>query len=308
MFEIFRRNALKFTLCVCFLAHFLRWEVYAFMLERQSCSTKGFVHYRSSQIFREFKEKPFFVNEQASDISNDKFDSRSSVADASTSKNDEIMAMTSMIEKNMMSDDALEVDDAGSGFSYGEFAKSYPFINNVMIASLKTAAADFIAQSVIAQTPLDQIDWERNLLFGAFGAFYLGMFQYAYQVNIFKKLFDVDKFTSQSWEEKLKDGPGLKALAAQTALDLTVLTAIYLPTFYIFKASVFSGSTDPIVWARTGFDTYQTNFAKDEIDLIKVWAPADLICFSVPLYLRLPVRHVVSFVWTAYLSFARGGH
>jgi hypothetical protein len=81
-----------------------------------------------------------------------------------------------------------------------------------------------------------------------------------------------------------------------------------LPTFYVFKAGVFSGSMDPSVWLSTGVGNWQSNFAKDEFDLLRVWLPADLVCFSVPLYLRLPVRHVVSFVWTAYLSFARGGH
>lgn len=194
------------------------------------------------------------------------------------------------------------------GFSYATFAQTYPFANNVGIATLKTAAADLLAQTVIAQTPVSEIDWQRSLLFCLFGATYLGGFQYWYQVNIFKKMFDVDQFTNKSWSDKLKDTKGLKALAAQTALDLGVLTAIYLPTFYMFKASVFSGSADPIVWASTGLDNYQMNFAKDEFDLLRVWFPADLICFSVPLYLRLPVRHVVSFVWTAYLSFSRGGH
>jgi hypothetical protein len=199
-------------------------------------------------------------------------------------------------------------DEQTASFSYGEFAKQYPFVNNVGIASTKTAAADLIAQVVIAQTPIANIDWDRTLLFCAFGAIYLGGFQYLYQVNVFKKLFDVDKFTSQPWADKLKDEEGLKALAAQTALDLTVLTLIYLPAFYIFKAGVFSGSMDPSIWTSTGLHTWQENFAKDEFDLIRVWFPADLICFSVPLYLRLPTRHIVSFVWTAYLSFARGGH
>ena len=199
-------------------------------------------------------------------------------------------------------------DDPGNGFSYGEFAKEYPFANNIAIATAKTALADLIAQVVIAQTPIAEIDYERSLLFCGFGAIYLGGFQYLYQVNIFKRLFDVDAFTSQPWADKLKDNEGLKALAAQTALDLTVLTLIYLPTFYIFKAGVFSGSLDPSVWTSSGLETYQQNFAKDEFDLIRVWLPADLVCFSVPLYLRLPVRHIVSFVWTAYLSFARGGH
>jgi len=195
-----------------------------------------------------------------------------------------------------------------SGFSYGKFAREYPFANNVAIATTKTAAADLLAQLVIAQTPLDAVDWQRSLLFCTFGAAYLGGFQYLYQVQVFKKLFDVDSFTSQPWADKLRDGPGLRALAAQTALDLTVLTVIYLPTFYIFKAGVFSGSLDPAVWASSGLESYTANFAKDEFDLIRVWLPADLVCFSVPLYLRLPVRHIVSFVWTAYLSFARGGH
>ena len=193
-------------------------------------------------------------------------------------------------------------------FSYVDFAQTYPFANNVLIATVKTASADLIAQTVIAQTPLDAVDWQRSLLFCAFGAIYLGAFQYAYQVNIFKRLFDVDRFTSQPWAEKLRDGPGLQALAAQTALDLTVLTLVYLPTFYVFKAALFSGSVDPTAWASSGLTSYQANFAKDEFDLVRVWLPADLVCFSVPLYLRLPVRHVVSFVWTMYLSFSRGGH
>eukprot|EP00984_Skeletonema_dohrnii_P005733 scaffold2026_cov117-Skeletonema_dohrnii-CCMP3373.AAC.6 len=187
-----------------------------------------------------------------------------------------------------------DADDAPSSWSYAEFAQTYPNVNNIGIATIKTASADLLAQVAIAHTPVSDLDWERAFLFCAFGAVYLGAFQYWYQVNIFKKVFDVDKFTSQSWGDKLKDTEGLKSLFAQTALDLT--------------AGVFSGSPDPSVWLSSGLDSYTTNFSKDEFDLVRVWAPADLICFSVPLYLRLPVRHVVSFVWTAYLSFARGGH
>lgn len=202
----------------------------------------------------------------------------------------------------------VDVVEESSSFSYGEFAKQYPFLNNIAIATTKTAAADLLAQTVIGGTPLLDVDLQRSALFMIFGAVYLGGFQYLYQVQVFKKLFDIDKFTNLSWKEKLEDKEGLKALAMQTALDLTVLTFIYLPTFYIFKAGVFSGSPDPSVWASSGWESYTTNFSKDEVDLLKVWFPADLVCFSVPLYLRLPSRHIVSFVWTAYLSFARGGH
>lgn len=190
------------------------------------------------------------------------------------------------------------------------WAKANPFANNIAIATTKTAAADLLAQCVIGQVPLAEVDGARLLLFASFGALYLGGFQYLYQVQIFKRLFDVDAFTQQPWADKLRDGPGLRALAAQTALDLTVLSFIYLPTFYVFKAAVFhdGASFDPTLIVGGGLEKYTANFAKDEFDLIRVWLPADLVCFSVPLYLRLPVRHVVSFVWTAYLSFARGGH
>lgn len=226
-----------------------------------------------------------------------------------TSRASSLLLVQQQLEPSPASDVVAASEDAvAGGFSYVDFAQQYPFVNNIAIATVKTAAADLLAQVVIAQTPIDAVDWQRSLLFCSFGAIYLGGFQYLYQVQIFKRLFDVDAFTSQPWADKARDGPGLRALAAQTALDLTVLTAVYLPTFYVFKAGVFSGSGDPSVWLSSGLSSYTTNFAKDEVDLIRVWLPADLVCFSVPLYLRLPVRHVVSFVWTAYLSFSRGGH
>jgi len=220
-------------------------------------------------------------------------------------KKNVILAQSAL--RSVTTDDA-EAQDEDEGFSYVQFAKDRPFTNNVAIASTKTACADLIAQVVIAQTPIAEIDWARAFLFFAFGAIYSGGFQYLYQVLVFKKLFDVDAFTSQSWAEKFKDVEGLKQLGLQTALDLTILALIYLPAFYIFKASLFSGSADPTVWTSVGLDNFMTNFHKDELDALRVWLPADLVCFSVALYLRLPVRHIVSFGWTAYLSFMHGGH
>lgn len=202
----------------------------------------------------------------------------------------------------------MEAQTAGrEGFSYVTWAKAYPTANNFLIATLKTAAADLIAQTVLEKKGFSEIDWKRNFLFMAFGFCYLGAFQYWYQVNIFQRLFPgIQQFTSQPWAAKLTDMPGLAGLAKQTVLDLGVLSFVYLPTFYVFKAAVFTGSMDPTVWVSSGIGNYTNNFAKDAYDVVRVWGPADIICFSVPLWLRLPVRHVVSFVWTAYLSFVRG--
>lgn len=191
--------------------------------------------------------------------------------------------------------------------SYVAFAKAYPFANNMLIATLKTSAADLMVQMTINKRSFSEVDWQRNAVFCLFGFAYLGAFQYWYQINIFKRLFPgVEAFCSQTWAAKLTDVPGLAALLGQTALDLGMLTCVYLPTFYTFKAGVFSGSSSPQTWLDVGIGNYTNNFRKDAQDVLMVWGPADLLCFSVPLYLRLPVRHIVSFVWTAYLSFARG--
>jgi len=201
--------------------------------------------------------------------------------------------------------------DAGAAqeasWSYVRFAKTFPFTNNVIIATLKTSAADLVAQCAIERKPLAEVDWKRNLVFCLFGAAYLGAYQYWYQVNVFRRLFpSVEVFTSQPWLAKLKDVPGLAALGAQTVLDVGMLSFVYLPTFYVFKGFVFGKTWDPQDWVKDGIGNYTNNFTKDAYDVVRVWGPADLVCFSVPLWLRLPVRHVVSFVWTAYLSFMRG--
>ena len=79
-------------------------------------------------------------------------------------------------------------DDGSSSYSfsyqYVEFAKDRPFVNNILIATAKTGLADFIAQTVIAQVPLMEVDLQRSFLFCIFGALYSGAFQYLYQVQV----------------------------------------------------------------------------------------------------------------------------
>jgi len=75
------------------------------------------------------------------------------------------------------------VAEAAAGFSYVAFAKANPFFNNVLIATLKTSAADLVAQCAIEGKPFSEIDWQRNMVFCLFGAVYLGGFQYWYQVR-----------------------------------------------------------------------------------------------------------------------------
>jgi hypothetical protein len=202
---------------------------------------------------------------------------------------------------------ATTVEAPQQRMTYGAFAKAFPFANNVIIATLKTSAADLVAQMVIEQKSFQDVDWKRNAVFCLFGAAYLGGFQYLYQVNVFKRVFsDAERFTKLPWASKLTDVAGLRSLAGQVVADLTVMVFVYLPTFYAFKEFVFGKTWSPVDWVCDGIGKYQNNWSKDVYDVLRVWGPTDLVCFSVPMYLRLPVRHIVSFVWTAYLSFMRG--
>ena len=47
--------------------------------------------------------------------------------------------------------------------SYVAFAKEYPFANNMLIATLKTSAADLMVQMTINKRSFSEVDWQRNV-------------------------------------------------------------------------------------------------------------------------------------------------
>ena len=108
---------------------------------------------------------------------------------------------------------------------------------------------------------------------------------------------------SLGWEQKLADGPGLQSLGQQILLDLLVILVVYLPSFHLFRESMMGSSGDD--WLAVGLSSFACSFVTDAAEAVRVWAPVDALCFSLPLHQRLPVRHVVSFAWTAYYSVTR---
>mmetsp|Transcript_26433 Transcript_26433/g.74382 ORF Transcript_26433/g.74382 Transcript_26433/m.74382 type:complete len:298 (+) Transcript_26433:93-986(+) len=186
------------------------------------------------------------------------------------------------------------------------FPKAQPFAFNIAIATVKTSIADIITQVAIEQK--EQIDWTRNGVFVVFGAVYLGGFQYWLQVNMFSKWFpNMARFANQSFSAKIRDTAGLIDTAKQVLFDVFIhLPLMYFPAFYAVKESVMGSSWSPVDWVRDGVTKYYNNFRKDFTAMFCLWAPADCIIFAVPLWLRLPVRHIVSLGWTSYLSFLRG--
>jgi hypothetical protein len=95
--------------------------------------------------------------------------------------------------------------------------------------------------------------------------------------------------------------------AKMIAFDLLVhLPLIYFPTFYVFKEFVYEPG-NPVKCVSDGIGKWSGNFKDDWLATLKVWGPADLVQFGglLALQWRMPFRHMVSFFWTAYVSYSR---
>jgi hypothetical protein len=117
----------------------------------------------------------------------------------------------------------------------------------------------------------------------------------------------MDRFAKLSFAEKLKDTAGILDAMKMVLFDVTVhLPLIYFPTYYSVKEFVGGHSWSPVDWAKDGVTKYIGNAKEDLTAMIKLWGPSDCVQFVLPVHIRLPFRHIVSFFWTAYVSFTRG--
>lgn len=188
------------------------------------------------------------------------------------------------------------------------FAKRNPFVFQLIVATAKTMAADLVTQVVAEGKSVDNIDWKRNGVFVVFGFVYLGGFQYWLMVNKFRQWFPtMDRFAKLSLAEKMKDTAGILDAAKMVVFDVVVhLPMIYFPCYYTVKEIVSGTSWNPADWVRESVTKYIHNAQDDLIAMIKLWGPSDCIQFILPVHIRLPFRHFVSFFWTAYVSLTRG--
>ncbi len=183
-----------------------------------------------------------------------------------------------------------------------------PFQTSVIVGTVKTSAADLVAQVVAEKKTFSEIDWRRNAVFIVFGSVYLGGFQYWIMVHKYRAWFPtMDSFAKLSIAGKLKDRAGMLDAGKMVMYDLCVhLPFMYFPSFYCCKEVVFGESFSPFDIVRNGVTKYAANARDDITACLKLWGPSDCIQFSLPVHLRMPFRHVVSFFWTSYVSFTRG--
>ena len=188
------------------------------------------------------------------------------------------------------------------------FPKDNPFTFQMMVATGKTMAADLMVQMVAEGKTLEEVDWKRNGVFVVFGFVYLGGFQWWLMVTKYRQWFPtMDKFAKMSFADKLKYPAGIFDAAKMVIFDVTVhLPLMYFPTYYAVKEFVVGDSWNPMNWIKDGVSKYRKNMQEDLTAMIKLWGPSDCVQFVLPIHIRMPFRHMVSFFWTAYVSFTRG--
>ena len=178
-----------------------------------------------------------------------------------------------------------------------------------MCATLQTSLCDLIVQKYIEKR--EHVDWKRNAVFLAFGGVYLGGFQWLIYVSLFRRLWPgMATFANQPLRAKLQNKAGMRDLCKQVAFDNFIhYTFIYFPFFYCFKEAIQGNPEEHKQHGgaiATGLGKYRTNFVTDNLYIWALWVPGDLFVYAAPLWMRLPLNHGISFLWTCYLSFLRG--
>jgi len=188
------------------------------------------------------------------------------------------------------------------------FPKEHPFAFQLIVATAKTSAADLVCQMVAEGKSLQEVDWKRNGIFVVFGFSYLGGFQWWLMVHKYRQWFPtMDRFAKLSFAEKFKDTAGILDAGKMVLFDIFVhLPLMYFPTYYTVKEFVGGASWNPIDWVKDGVSKYYNNSKEDLTAMVQLWAPSDCVQFILPIHIRMPFRHLVSFFWTAYVSFTRG--
>lgn len=103
---------------------------------------------------------------------------------------------------------------------------------------------------------------------------------------------------------RLKDFAGLSDLAKQVAVgNFLHIPFAFLPSFYLTQEVCTHGrNASPL----SALQACHRNIWADCVAAWAIWIPGHAVFFSVPLWLRLPVNHAMSFAYVCILSFSRG--
>lgn len=188
--------------------------------------------------------------------------------------------------------------------------RNYPFTLSLFTATTKTAAADVLTQLYIeprsSGSDAQTLSLRRIGVFTVFGFWYLGGFQYWLYVKCFARWFPSAKSFGDhaTIAARLNDRKGLIDLAKQVAAgNFLHIPFLFLPSFYVTQEVCMHGTDASPAKA---LQSYRSNMWNDCVAAWTIWIPGHAIFFSVPLWLRLPVNHAMSFCYVCVLSYSRG--
>ena len=181
--------------------------------------------------------------------------------------------------------------------------REQPLLFGSALTCVKTLSSDVFVQRVALNRSWDEVDLRRIGVFAVFGALYLGGFQGLLYLHLYPRLLPLaSKFAAAPLAAKLRDGPGLASVIGQVALDQGLHWPLCaLPCFYMIKGI---GARVPL---RDTWAALRANWVSDVLVCWSIWVPGELINFGLmPMHWQLPFAALVSFVYTAVISYQRG--
>jgi len=210
------------------------------------------------------------------------------------------------------------VDVKYSGFweQITTFPRRQPFATALITGTVKTTLADVIVQ-LAEMKP--HYDFWRTCVFTVFGFLFQGVFLWNVYIRVFMWLCPrAEQFGNLGWEAKLADVPGQVDLVKQVCLDVfVVIPFFFFPTFHIVKELVqgspnqeddddSGGRGKPRRVVARALARYRRVGPGDVSKFWMIWIPVDIVIYSCPVWMRLPLNHLVSFLSTSLLSILRG--
>lgn len=184
------------------------------------------------------------------------------------------------------------------------FPKRRPFATNIGLSLIVSGASDVVAQRAEGNNKLDV---RRMITFSSFGLF-MGVLHWHLYMTLYARLFPGGAtFANLSMRQKLSDKSGQCDVIKQVVADLAVwMPFFYFPIFYSFKTVQNNPEIDFAAVPSSAMQMYRETWFQDNTASLGVWIPGDIVSFTVPVWLRMPVCLSISFAWQALLSMTRG--
>lgn len=178
--------------------------------------------------------------------------------------------------------------------------REHPTKAAMLIGAVRATVADAIVQL----SEGGPFDIGRLVAFSAFGFFVIGVVLTLFYVHTLPRLFlRATRFSTLSWQDKLRDRSGQREVAAQLALDQFVFQPIVYFHCYYAISELVRGSGSLV----NAHAIWKENVFVDATRGACFWVPFQIMSYAfLPVYLRMPAMNVAGFIWLILLSSLRG--